>query len=101
MTLLRAKVLLDDPGRAVCGRVISHPGSLWEGIEHTQEVCLCVATREETGVVATREETGVTQQLQLAAGPSDARREAWIRFSTTANLLTVRAHMSYLHAMRQ
>lgn len=92
MTLLRAKVLLDDPGRAVCGRVISHPGSLWEGIEHTQEVCLSVATREETGV---------TQQLQLAAGPSDARREAWIRFSTTANLLTVRAHMSYLHAMRQ
>lgn len=92
MTLLRAKVLLDDPGRAVCGRVTSHPGSLWEGIEHTQEVCLCVATREETGV---------TQQLQLAAGPSDARREAWIRFSTTANLLTVRAHMSYLHALRQ
>lgn len=92
MTLFRAKVLLDDPGRAVCGRVISHPGSLWEGIEHTQEVCLCVATREETGV---------TQQLQLAAGPSDARREAWIRFSTTANLLTVGAHMSYLHAMRQ
>lgn len=92
MTLLRAKVLLDDPGRAVCGRVISHPGSLWESIEHTQEVCLCVATREETGV---------TQQLQLAAGPSDARREAWIRFSTTANLLTVGAHISYLHAMRQ
>lgn len=92
MTLLRAKVLLDDPGRAVCGRVISHPGSLWEGIEHTQEICLSVATREETGVM---------QQLQLAAGPSDARREAWIRFSTTANLLTVGAHMSYLHTMRQ
>lgn len=92
MTLLRAKVLLDDPGRVVCGRAISHPGSLWEGIEHTQEACLCVSTKEETGVM---------QQLLLAARPSDARREARIRFSTTANLLTVGAHMSYLHTMRQ